>query len=195
MKSSLQSLLDFTKFTHTFQKVIRTIYVTSENRNENDLEHSGQLALIGWYLIESEKLKLNKDKVIKYCLAHDLVETYAGDTFLYTKNKALKNSKVQREKDALVRIKKEFPEFKELMKIIEKFEEKKDSESRFVYALDKMLPVLNIYLDSGRSWKREKVNLEMIRTKDDKVAISPEINKVWEELVKILDSEKDKLFK
>ncbi|MEI6887489.1 MAG: HD domain-containing protein, partial [bacterium] len=155
----LTKLLSFTKFTHSFQKIERRIFATGLNRNENDLEHSGQLALVAWYFIDSSKLKLNTEKVIKYALAHDLVETYAGDTYFYSKDKKIQESKVQREKNALVRIKKEFPDFKEIEKIITKYEEKSDPESRFVYALDKIIPVLNIYLDEGRSWKRDNVSL------------------------------------
>ena len=194
MKSSIEKLLSFTKFTHSFQKIERRIFATGLKRNENDLEHSGQLALVAWYFIDSSKIKLNTGKVIKYALAHDLVETYAGDTYFYSKDKKLQESKKQREKDALERIKKEFPDFKEIEKIITKFEKKSDAEARFVYALDKIIPVLNIYLDEGRSWKRDSVSVEMIRTKDAIIKLSPELVPAWNEFTKLLEKERSNLF-
>jgi len=44
------------------------------------------------------------DKVIKYALVHDLVEVYAGDTYVYTKNQDELDSKEDREKEAADRL-------------------------------------------------------------------------------------------
>jgi len=193
-QSSLHNLLQFVEFTHKYRKVIRQILATGENRNENDLEHSSQLALVAWYLNQSEKYGFNEEKLIKYSLAHDLVEVYAGDTFFHTSDVALQNSKEKREKSAANRIAQEFPQFKELHKIIQDYESKKDKEAVFIYALDKIIPVLNIYLDGGKSWKRDTVTYEMIRTKDEKVATSKELTILWKEFVTLLEEKKSKLF-
>jgi len=191
---NLQNILKFTKFTHKFQQVIRKIYVTGAERDENDLEHAGQLALLGWYIAESENLDLDIEKIMRYSLAHDLVEVYAGDTFFHTTDQTLKDSKEEREDEALRVIKKEFSEFPELISTISSYEEKKDPEARFIYALDKILPVLNVYLDNGRSWKRDNVSLEMVRTKDKKIAESDNLLKLWLEFVQILEGNKKELF-
>lgn len=191
----IQNLLDFTAFLHLFQKVERTIYATGTDRNENDAEHSYQLAMIAWYVNHTNEFGLNDEKLIKYALAHDLVETYAGDTYFHTTDTELKESKAQREHDALVRIKNKFGDFAELTTYIAQYEERADPESRFIYALDKILPVINIYLDKGRSWQRDKVTYEMIRTKDEKVAVSTEAQTVWQELTKLLDEHLDLFYK
>ena len=189
----LTELLSFLKFTHSFQQIKRVIYTNGEDRNENDSEHSYQLAMICWFIIQTKELKLDTDKIIKYALVHDLVEIYAGDTYFYSTDKNLQNSKQAREKTAFERIKKEFPKLKEIHKAIKGYEALKDEESKLVYAMDKMIPVLNIYLDKGRSWKRDKVTYEMARTKDDKIALSPPIFEEWIELIKILEK-KSNLF-
>lgn len=190
----LQNLIEFTKFTHKFQQVIRTILATGEDRNENDAEHSFQLALIAWYIINSKGLGYDLEKVIKYAIAHDLVETYAGDTYFHTKDKDSKENKKEREAKAARRIVTEFPEFKELHEIIEAYEEKSDDEAKFIYALDKIIPVINIYIDNGKSWHKHNVSLEMIRTKDKKISENSDIEKLWQELVKLLNENKDNLF-
>jgi putative hydrolase of HD superfamily len=190
----LQNLIEFTKFTHKFQQVIRTILATGEDRNENDAEHSFQLALIAWYVINSMGLDYDLEKVIKYAIAHDLVETYAGDTYFHTKDKESIDNKQEREAEAAKRIAIEFPEFKELHEVIQAYEEKSDKEVKFIYALDKMIPVMNIYIDKGKSWHKHNVSLEMIRTKDKKISENSDIEKLWQELVILLNKDKYNLF-
>lgn len=190
----LTKIFEFLKFTYKYQAVIRQIYVTGTDRDENDAEHAYQLALLGWYLVDAMDLDLDTAKVLRYAISHDLVETYAGDTFFHSKDKALQASKKDREAAAAARIRGEFSEFPELHQAIEDYENQTDAEARFVYALDKMIPVLNIYLDEGRSWQRDGVNLDMIRTKDEKIAVSPELVDIWRQVTELLDQEKGRLF-
>lgn len=192
MKSSiiLPELLKFVEFTHRFQKIERTILATGLKRNENDAEHSFQMAIVCWFLIQTLRLKLSTNKVIAYCLTHDLVEIFAGDTYFYTSNTKLKNTKQAREEKAMKKIAKLFPKFVGMNKTIAEYEAKKNPEAKFVYAVDKVLPVINIYLDQGKSWKRDRVTYEMIRTKDEKVKVSKPVEKIWKDLVKKLDKNK-----
>ena len=46
--------------------------------------------------------------------------------------------------------------------LIEQYEAREDKESRFVYALDKIQPMLNIYTDGGRTWKEKGVTIDML---------------------------------
>lgn len=183
----LQKLLDVVAFTNKLQKVTRMVYIVGEERGENDSEHSFQLAFVAWYLLSAKRLPFNETKVIKYALAHDLVEAYSGDTFSYTQDKSLLESKTQREHAAAIRIQNEYPEFGDLHQIIEEYEQRTSPEAKFIYALDKILPVINIYLDQGRSWKRDSVSYEMIRTKDTKIAVSPEATLIWQEIINLLE--------
>lgn len=191
---TLKKLLKFVEFTHKFQQVRRVLLVNGEERQENDAEHSYQLALVAWYLVDSKKLKLDLEKVIRYAIVHDLVEVYAGDTYFFTTDQDLKNSKKTRETEAAKKIAEEFSEISGINQIIFDYEEKIDEESKFVYALDKILPVMNIFLDGGRSWRKEKVDLEMLRTKDEKVKSSPVIEGIWWDLVSELEKNKNNLF-
>lgn len=183
---SLRSLLDFVRFTHLFQKVERIVLADGQNRWENDAEHSYQLALVAWYLVEHNKLNLDLNKVIKLSLVHDLVEAYAGDTYIYDKQAVL-DGKQKREAEAAQLLKESFSDFSSIHDLIAEYEARKTLESRFVYALDKLLPILNIYLDGGRTWQREKISLEqLLKAKTDKIATAPEIVPYYEELVEIL---------
>ena len=191
---SIQDLIKFSELLTQLQKTERVIRVFGKDRWENDVEHSYMLAMLAWYFIEKEGLKLDKTKVIKYALAHDLVEAYAGDVYLYETDQKKKDEKHKKEKEAAERIALEFPAFSELHELVRGYEERKDEESKFVYALDKVQPVIQIYLDKGRTWNEKKVSLKMlVDAKKDKVALSPAVNAVFNELFEMLKG-KDELF-
>ncbi len=140
-------LIKYMKFLHQFQEVERSIWLQKNKspRNENDSEHSYQLAMVGWYLAEKLNRKLDVNKIIKYALVHDLVEVYAGDISMYNSaEKTLETTKQQRELAAIEKIKVEFADFPEQIKMIMEYENKGDPESKFVYALDKLIAQVNI---------------------------------------------------
>lgn len=190
---SIQNILNFVEFTHKFNQLKRQLYATGEDRLENDSEHSFELAMVSWYIISTKKLKYDIAKVIQYALVHDLVEIYAGDTFFYSDN-ATKDKKKENEKNALKRIEKEFKEFPEMIKTIQNYENRIDPESEFIYTLDKILPVMNIYLDKGRSWREHKIRFDMLVENKKKLVINQDVNDVWEELVNVVEKEKGVLF-
>lgn len=191
----LDRLLAFTKILNELRLVERVVRVNGSDRWENDQEHSYNLAMLAWYICESQNLSLDREKVFRYALAHDLVEVYAGDTYLYTEDKALLESKVERERVAALRLEKEFPELPELHAAIQGYVTREDRESRFVYALDKIEPVLKMYLDNGRTWREKEISFDrMYESKKDKVALSPEIKPYFDELMTLLKSKEKELF-
>ncbi len=188
------SLLKFITLTHEFQRTKRSIYATGEDRLEHDAEHSYQLGMVAWYLVSSQKLTLNIDRVIKYALVHDLVEVYAGDTPNFGKGVELKADKSKREEEALEKLQKDFPQATDMFELITRYEKRDDAESRFVYALDKFLSSANIYLDEGRSWFKNNVTLqEMIDNKRHRV-IDEHVLVLFDKLVEKARNNEDNLF-
>jgi 5'-deoxynucleotidase YfbR-like HD superfamily hydrolase len=188
-----EQLIDFVNFTHEFREIVRVARSPNGKRYENDVEHSYQVAMVAWFLIDQDKLKLNKELCLMYALAHDLVEVYAGDTYVFD-NKH-KESKVKREKEALKKIKKRFSNFRGLTDLIEKYEKKEDNESKFIYALDKIVTPLQIFLEDGKLWHENNVTLELLlEYKSKKIALSPDIDKYWTELRGEIIKQKSKLF-
>lgn len=192
---TLTNLLSFTKLLNELQTVERVIRVRGSERWENDQEHSYVLAMLAWYILDTGNFALDRDKVFRYALAHDLVEVYAGDTYIYTEDAALLASKPERERLAAERLLAEFPEIPEMHAAISGYVAKEDAESRFVYALDKIEPVLKVYLDGGRTWKEKNITLDMLyQHKKDKVALSPEIKPYFDEVMDLLRREEKELF-
>lgn len=191
----LEEIFKFCALLNQFRGVERVLLVNGQNRLENDVEHSYQLAMLAWFIVSNRSSNLDKDLILKYALIHDFVEVYAGDTNLYTKDNAHRASKIERERLAAKRLKEELSTFPDLHELIHGYELREDDESKFIYALDKIQPILNIYLDNGRTWKREGITLEMIiESKQAKVTLSPEVKLYFDQIVTLLKERKAELF-
>lgn len=182
----IQSLLNFTNLYLRFQKVARQLYVVKEDRKENDVEHSYQVAITCWYLIDRFKLKLNTEKVLKYSLIHDILEVYTGD-YYFNINSQEKKDKEEVENRAISDLRKDLPGFDELVSLVEEYNNKENEEAKFVNAVEKLIPLLNLYLDEGRLWKEEGMKYDtIVENKDTKLSISDIPNKLWTELKPLL---------
>lgn len=158
-----------------FKLVKRSVINAGQEKieNENDVEHSYELAVFAWFLAQKANEQgddLNIEKVIKYALTHDLVEAYAGDTDAFDED-ALE-TKHEREEQAFHMLKEKFSYFPEMIDAIHTYEQQEDKESVFVKSVDKIQPVLTNMRDNGRSWKINHPNLtfeKLTVTKESKI--------------------------
>jgi putative hydrolase of HD superfamily len=184
---------EFMRLLHAFQGVERVAYAPDLVRKENDAEHSYHLAMLAWYLMDSLELPYSKEKVLSYALAHDLHEVYAGDTFIFDQE-ALQ-TKNKREREARERIAHEFPEFSDLHRTVAEYERFEDPESKFVYATDKLIPLVTNYLQGGKMWKDMKVSSEVLFAhKREKIADQKEIRDILEQCITELTKDMDSYF-
>ena len=157
----IKELVRFVDFLSAFPCIKRKNKIKGKSDFENDAEHSYQLALAAWYFAETLQLPVQRQLVLEYALAHDLVEIYAGDTdaFLNNSDEYL-ISKQEREQAAFERIKAEFPGFVSLHQSIHGYERRADIESKLVYLVDKILPDINIFLSGDSYYKDRGVSFE-----------------------------------
>lgn len=191
---SLKQLENFMRLLHAVQNVQRIARIPDETKLRNTAEHTFELTMVCWYLNNANNLKLNTEKILMYSLAHDLIEAYAGDTYVYDEEG--KKDKQKREQEALEKLKDNFQEFPELIQTIENYEERKDAESNFVYATDKLVDPLNISMERKSSFPKEKgVRYSQMRKyKDPKIAQSEHIVPYWKEVCKKFEANKDFFF-
>jgi putative hydrolase of HD superfamily len=180
---SMDRLAELQQMIADFAKVHRVPPMGDTGRPENDVEHSFGLALTCWYLHPKIAADLDLLKILKYALAHDIVELYAGDTFVFDSAKV--ESKEQRERDALDVVKKDWSDFGELAEFAGGYMGKLDAEARFVKAVDKLLPVIMIELDHDPAvaWKRIGVNLRMERENKVSIHVSDIVSPYYEKLL------------
>ena len=170
-----------------FAKVRRVPELADNGYNENDVEHSYGLAMTCWYLHPFLVPELDLGLILRYSLAHDIVEVYAGDTYSFD-TEALK-SKERRERDALSRLRQEWSDFSDPMLLAERYMDKYDEEARFVKAVDKILPVLMFELtkDPATSWLNHKVTLAMEIENKTSMHVSEAVSPYYERLIQWLD--------
>jgi putative hydrolase of HD superfamily len=131
--------------------VYRRNKTVDQTRYENSAEHSWHVAMMALILAEYSNLPdIDRFKVLKMLLIHDLVEIYAGDTWLYDAEAAL----VQAEKEALAasQLFELLPpdQAAEFHQVWDEFVAATTPEATFAAAVDGLQPLLN-HLMSGSS--------------------------------------------
>ncbi len=161
LKKQMAFLIEIDKLKNIFRQTL----ISDKSRNENDAEHSWHMAMYAIILEEYAPKDIDILKVIKMALIHDIIEIYAGDTFLY--DEQMTKSKEKREKEAAKKIYSILPsdQYNEIKSIWEEFEKKETKEAIFCSTLDRIQPIILNYLTKGGTWKKHNVTKKMVLEK------------------------------
>jgi len=185
-KPDINRLLEFQKLLKQFNQVERALHRKHKGiyQLENDSEHSYNLTMTAWYLARYFD-ELNVDMIIRYALVHDFLEVYAGDTYIFDEEMA--PTQAGREQAALKKLRELWSDFSDLNKYIQDYENLVDPEARFVYALDKFMPVMTIFINDGYTWKFENSSVKkIIESRIDKIEKSGEVKPYFDRFCEIL---------
>lgn len=183
----LERIAELQQFIADLARIERVPHLADLGRPENDVEHSYGLALTCWFLAPKIAPQLDLAKIFSYALAHDTVEIHAGDTFVFADTAEL-DSKAAREDAALVTMAEAWTDFPELIDYAEGYKDKRDEEAKFVYAVDKILPVLMVDLgERGSFWQRHKITYEMERDQKQTILKSAIIGPYYQKLLDYMD--------
>lgn len=132
--------------------VLRRNPLVAQDRRENDAEHSWHLALMALVLAEYADEPVEVSRVLELVLVHDLVEIYAGDTWIH--DLAALADQDEREQRAADRLFPLLPQdqavrFREAW---DEFEARRTPEARFAKALDRLQPMLLNFNAGGGTW-------------------------------------------
>lgn len=186
-RPDIKRVIELHDFLLKFQAIDRRIHLKKDGKQqrENDVEHSYFLAMMTWFLAEYFP-ELDKNRAIQFAMVHDLVEIYAGDTYIFADKKQLE-SKKQREHDAFRRIEKEWLDFSDMSRTIAEYEKLDSEEAKFVYSLDKLMPVIMNVLNDGHTWKQEKITLQQLHEqKKTKAKYSTKIEPYYQQLYELM---------
>lgn len=155
-------IIEFLKLMDKFKFVQREIYLSDSKTKENDAEHSWHLAMFLMLFEKNLPKDLDKLKMLKMALIHDLPEIYAGDVFTFDKKERV--DKQKRELDAAKKLFKKLPEYleKEFMEIFLEFEEQKTKEAKIVKSFDKIQPLLQNLLSNSKGLKENNVSIKQV---------------------------------
>ena len=161
----LQKEIDFILAIDALKNVNRRNYNADDSRRENTAEHSWQIIILAQILFPYAKdnANINLLRVIRMLSIHDLVEIYAGDTFLFDEEKM--KGKFERENQAALQIFGILDDAlaQEFHQLWIEFEEEKTPDAIFACAIDRIMPfILNAHT-SAKSWTEAQVRESQVR--------------------------------
>ncbi|EJG0102099.1 HD domain-containing protein [Vibrio parahaemolyticus] len=142
----------------------RTRVKSAEGRLENSGEHSWHVALMAVLMEEHANAPVDICRVMKMLLIHDVVEIDAGDTFVY--DTAASKEQAEKEIKAAERLFGMLPtdQGQELLALWQEFEAAQSDDAKYAKALDRLIPMLLNYHNTGQSWKENSVTREQALT-------------------------------
>nr|WP_319554983.1 HD domain-containing protein [uncultured Vibrio sp.] len=142
----------------------RTRVKSGECRLENSAEHSWHVALMAVLMEEHANFPVDIGRVMKMLLIHDVVEIDAGDTFVY--DTVASKEQAEKEIKAAERLFGMLPseQGKELLALWHEFEAARTDDAKYAKALDRLIPMLLNYHNSGQSWQEHGVTREQALT-------------------------------
>lgn len=177
-------LFDLQKLVVDLAHIDRNHHLAGQERRENDIEHSFTVALLSWYICSRYNLDLKQEKVLKYAMAHDFVERYAGDINTYA-SPTTRAKKSVLEEASLQRMSKELASFGDLVAIMNDYEKRADKEALFVWTVDKMQAYIMGDLDGWRPYKKLGINYDsFVKKHAERLAVcSPYCKEIFEALL------------
>jgi putative hydrolases of HD superfamily len=145
------------------KSIVRRTVLIDGTRQENDAEHTWEMATMAVVLQEYAEPGTDLLATIRMLLIHDLVEIDAGDTYVYDQLGA--SDQAVRERIAARRVFGLLPEplATDLYQAWEEFESRVTPEARFARALDRLQPLLHNYYTRGLSWKQHGISAAQVR--------------------------------
>ncbi|MBQ6936899.1 MAG: HD domain-containing protein [Clostridia bacterium] len=184
--------LQFLILIDKMKSVYRQTLLADKSRRETDAEHSWHIAMMAMLFAEFAPEGVDKERVIKMCLVHDLVEIYAGDTFCYDEKAG--EDKAEREMRAAQKLFSVLPaeDGDEIKGLWLEFEKQETPDAVFAASLDRFQPLINNFLTDGHTWKKGKVVRPQVEERA--ALIKKGLPIAWETVQKILDDAENKGF-
>jgi putative hydrolase of HD superfamily len=132
--------------------ILRRTLLVDKSRRENDAEHSWHIAMMATLFEEYASEPVDIGRVVQMCLAHDLIEIYAGDTFAYDEKG--NEDKADREKAAADKLFAQLPEEQGSMirALWEEFDAMETADAKYAACMDRLQPFLHNTLTDGHTW-------------------------------------------
>jgi putative hydrolase of HD superfamily len=156
-------------------------------RYESAAEHTFSSLVLARYFLKKIK-GMNEKKIMNMLMYHDLVEVYAGDTFIL--DEEMTKTKKQREEQAFNKLLKDLPSeiSSELKTAWKEFEKGKTKEAKFCKAIEEIDPIIHS-MHKPLEWKEHGFTEAVLRKKKENyIKQFPAMHKFFNELIEYLKS-------
>ncbi|KKR30096.1 hypothetical protein A2715_04190 [Candidatus Woesebacteria bacterium RIFCSPHIGHO2_01_FULL_39_32] len=155
-KKQITKLLKLLIRVNSLKDVDRTGWVIKGVKNaESVADHTWGVAFLT--LILADPKKLNKEKLLKMTIVHDLGEIIPGDVRWEAGKKVIGSQRKKRKKelDVMKDLFGDYPNGKEYISLLKEFNEQKTPEAKFLKQVEKLEMVLQAYIyeETGRNKK------------------------------------------
>jgi putative hydrolase of HD superfamily len=166
----LAAQIDFIREVDALKGILRRSYLFDEDRRENSAEHSWHVALMALVLAEHADEPVDRERVVKMLLVHDIVEIDAGDVAVY--DVEARKAKAVEEVRAADRLFGLLPADvgTELRVLWDEYELQESADARFAKAIDRLMPLLHNALGGGKTWRELGVSIEQVREINQPIA-------------------------
>lgn len=145
---------------HGLAEVARLNRLVSDVRPESSAEHSWHLALCAMVLERYAGSEVDRARVIRMLVIHDLVEVVTGDVVIYDEQARVDVVKLEQAAAEELFGSLPDPTGNELGRLWREFEEGLTPDARFARGLDRLQPILIHWAGAGQAWASRQVTLE-----------------------------------
>ncbi len=182
----LAATLRFIVEADRLKSIERITRLTHCDRRENSAEHSWHVALMAIVLHHHANDDIDLLRTIEMLVLHDLVEIYAGDTFLHSPERNSKHRRMA-ETEAARSLFALLPASLggELRQLWEEFRNRHTPEARFAEAIDRLQPLLHNYANDGGDWVEFGLTKGEVLAKNEHIREGSE--RLWEYTAGLLE--------
>ena len=185
--SQIEKDIAFVLETDKLKNIVRKTKNVSNDRYENDAEHSWHICMMAMTLQRYSNTSIDISKVLQMLIVHDLGEIYNGDIIVYSKNNENKRNELESAKKMFSMLGTFQQE--EFYALLKEFEARETGEALFANAIDRMEPILQNIYHNGETWRKNGISYARIVEVNRKL-ISEGSEELWSFLIEKIDQMK-----
>lgn len=140
---------------------------------ESVAEHVFSMAMLGWWIADDQYPELDRDKVLRMTLIHELGEIYIGD--ITPSDLISREEKHRLEREGFLKVVEKFTHWEEYLELWEEFEAGNTEEARFVRQLDR----LEMAFQAAVYERQGAGNLEEFFITTDEAVTDPKLKEIF----------------
>jgi len=179
MEGDLARISAFILEVDRLKTVLRKTRPVAIGRYENSAEHSWQVSLLALLFIDHAIEPVDIQRVVEILLVHDIPEIEIGDVIVYAPpDPERAQAEVAAARDIFGMLPE--PQAATCFERWLEYERRDTPESRYAYAVDRLMPLFHNLEAAGAGWRENRVSLDRVLTINS--AIGEALPTVWEQV-------------
>jgi putative hydrolases of HD superfamily len=169
------------------KNIARKTRNVSNERHENDAEHSWHACLMAMTLEGYANTPVDLSRVLQMLVVHDLGEIYSGDVMVYMKNDAHRSAEMESARRLLSVL--TAGQQQKFRALLQEFESRETPDAKYANAIDRTEPILQNIARDGEAWKKNGIAYQQIVAVNQE-KVSEGSRELWRFLIDRIDQMK-----